>query len=63
MVAFAELDAIEPGAVLDSLPKKQVREVQRVLSFVGYLVGVPDGLIGPKTRNALAEFKSDIGEG
>jgi hypothetical protein len=63
MVAFKELDNIEPGAEIDSLKKKHLWDVQRALAFLSYPVRTIDGQIGPRTRNAWAEFKEDIGEG
>ena len=63
MVAFKELDTIEPGTSLESLKRSQVVDVQRALAFICYPVGVIDGGVGPRTRNAWAEFKEDIGEG
>jgi hypothetical protein len=63
MVAFAALDSIEPDTHLENLSKKNLRDVQRALAFLTYPVGVIDGLYGPKSRNAFAEFKADIGEG
>ena len=63
MVAFKELDKIEPGAELDGIKKKQLWDVQRALAFLCYPVRTIDGAIGPRTRNAWAEFKEDTGEG
>jgi hypothetical protein len=63
MVAFKVLDQIEPGTALDELGKKKLREVQRALAFMAYPITTVDGLYGPNSRNAFAEFKDDIGEG
>ncbi|MCI0538481.1 MAG: hypothetical protein L0Z50_25010 [Verrucomicrobiales bacterium] len=63
MVAFNVLNDIEPGSLLEDLSKKKLREVQRALAFIAYPISVVDGLYGPNTRNAFAEFKEDIGEG
>lgn len=48
---------------LDQLTKDQLKELQVALSHLGYPVGLVDGLIGPRTRTAWAEFKTDIFEG
>jgi hypothetical protein len=56
---FKRLDDIDAGAQLDALPKSQLRDLQRALSFLGYALGAIDGGIGPKTRNAWAEFVAD----
>lgn len=48
---------------LDQLTNDQVKELQVALSHLGYPVGLIDGLIGPRTRTAWAEFKTDIVEG
>lgn len=63
MTEFTRLDDIDSGTQLDALPKSQLREVQRALSFVGYALGAIDGGIGPKTRNAWAEFVADSEQG
>jgi len=56
MVAFKKLDNIEPGTALAEIGKGGLRDLQRALCFVGKEVGTIDGLHGPKTRNAWAEF-------
>ncbi len=48
---------------LNQLTKDQLKELQTALSFLGYPIGVIDGLIGPRTRTAWAEFKTDAFEG
>lgn len=48
---------------IDDLSEEQLAELQTALSLLGYPVGDIDGLIGPKTRNAWAEFKTDVFEG
>lgn len=55
-----ELDQPMPIAELSA---EQLKELQRALALLGYPVGKADGLIGPKTRNAWAEFKTDVFEG
>lgn len=56
------LDKIEAGNDISVLPKSQLKNIQRALSWMTYPISVVDGLIGPNTRNAYSEFKSDIGE-
>ena len=48
---------------LDQLDDPQIAELQSALSTLGYPVGESDGLIGPKTRTAWAEFKADVFQG
>ncbi|WP_160194636.1 peptidoglycan-binding protein [Devosia riboflavina] len=38
-----------------------VLEVQRRLANLGYDVGVPDGVMGPRTRQAIANYQQSIG--
>ena len=38
-----------------------VRETQQLLAELGYGAGPPDGLVGPKTLSALAQFQGDYG--
>ncbi|NTV99551.1 MAG: carboxypeptidase, partial [Chlorobiaceae bacterium] len=60
---LAQLLTIAGPVPLDSLKETQLRELQAALSLLGYPLGDIDGLIGPKTRNAWAEFKTDVFEG
>jgi hypothetical protein len=46
--------------LVEMLSQAQLAELQAALALLGYPVGDIDGLIGPKTRNAWAEYKSDI---
>lgn len=48
---------------LAELKDDLVKELQQALAELGYPVGDADGIIGPKTRTAWAEFKTDIFEG
>ena len=43
------------------LSKDNVLTIQQTLNLLGYNTGVPDGMAGPKTRNATRQFQSDIG--
>ncbi|OGT82917.1 MAG: carboxypeptidase [Gammaproteobacteria bacterium RIFCSPLOWO2_02_FULL_61_13] len=60
---FVELSTVAQPLPLSELSKVQVQELQYALSLLGYPVGDIDGLVGPKTRSALAEFKADVIEG
>jgi len=62
-MAFEELNRITQAMPLAMLTRPQVRELQSALSLLGYPLGDIDGLVGPKTRAALAEFKVDIMDG
>jgi predicted chitinase len=57
---LAELLAVPGPVPLGELTDEQVKELQKALNLLGYPVGEIDGLIGPKTRNAWAEFKTDV---
>lgn len=48
---------------IELLNEEQLTELQISLSMLGYPIGDIDGLFGPNTRNAWAEFKIDIFEG
>lgn len=39
----------------------EVLEVQRRLASLGYDVGVPDGVMGPQTRQAISDYQQSIG--
>lgn len=56
------LHSIEAGTDINALESTKLRNLQRALSWMTYPVSVIDGLIGPNTRSAFAEFKMDIGE-
>ena len=43
------------------LSRLERRELQRLLAKAGYDVGEPDGAIGPKTREAIADFQRKAG--
>ena len=57
---LAELLSISTPTPISELTEEQIKELQKALSLLGYPVGEIDGLIGPKTRNAWAEFKTDV---
>lgn len=60
---LTKLASISQPTPIDDLSEEQLAELQTALSRLGYPVGDIDGLIGPKTRNAWAEFKTDVFEG
>lgn len=60
---LSNLAEIANPTTLDMLGKAQLAELQAALSLLGYPVGDIDGLIGPRTRNAWAEYKTDVFEG
>ena len=43
------------------LSKVDVLQIQNTLNLLGYNTGTPDGMAGPKTRQATRMFQSDIG--
>jgi len=54
------LSAIQTDTELNRLNRDQMRELQRALYRLGYPVGDIDGLLGPKTLTAWAEFEKDV---
>jgi len=44
-----------------SLPSLEVRAAQAALLYLGYAPGKIDGVVGPRTRNALASFRLNQG--
>ncbi len=63
MADFVHLLTITGPAPIDGLTADQLKELQTALSRLGYPIGEIDGLIGPRTRNAWAEFKTDVNPG
>lgn len=57
------LNSLQQAMPLEELSRAQVRELQFALGLLGYPVGEADGLVGPKTRSGLAEFKTDVMDG
>ena len=43
------------------LSKEDIMQIQNTLNLLGYDTGTPDGMAGPKTREATRQFQSDIG--
>jgi predicted chitinase len=60
---LTQLKTITEPKPIDALTTEQLRELQTALSRLGYPIGDIDGLIGPRTRNAWAEFKTDVFQG
>ena len=44
-----------------ALTKDELRQVQKLLAELGYNPGPADGLIGPKTREAIRNYRADQG--
>ena len=63
MIDISALDRVELGTPLSALSMPQIEALQRGLAISAYPVGLVDGLIGPRTRNAYAEFVADLGAG
>ncbi len=63
MFDFKGLEKIAPNARLDELGARALADVQRGLAALCYPVRTVDGLFGPRTRNAWAEFVLDCREG
>ena len=57
---LTQLLTIRDAMPISQLTDAQLKELQTALSHLGYPVGEIDGLLGPKTRNAWAEFKTDV---
>lgn len=52
-------DKFDPGAPIDN--RDVVRSVQAALNSLGYAVGTPDGIAGPKTADAIRAFERTTG--
>ncbi len=60
---LSQLKALTAPVPLSALTQPQLMELQNALGLLGYPVGGIDGLLGPRTRNAWAEFKADVHRG
>lgn len=58
--ALEHLAALEAPMPVSDLDEPALRELQVALGLLGYPVGRIDGAFGPRTRNAWAEFKTDV---
>ncbi|SLN40927.1 hypothetical protein ROA7450_01978 [Roseovarius albus] len=56
------LNDISSGSNINDIGQTQLKNLQRSLSWMTYPISKVDGLIGPNTRSAFAEYKVDIGE-
>jgi localization factor PodJL len=52
-------EAFEPGPAITN--QDVVLRVQMLLGKLGYAVGTPDGILGPRTSEAIAEFERAAG--
>jgi lysozyme len=59
---LSQLPAITAATPLERLSKAQLTELQTALTALGYAVNGIDGTLGPGTRGAWAQFKSDIAQ-
>jgi Caspase domain/Putative peptidoglycan binding domain len=60
----ADVAPVDPAAVAEAalaLELVEIRRVQGQLGQLGYAVGRPDGVIGPRTRSAIAAFQKRQG--
>jgi len=51
--------AFDPGSAISNT--EVVTRVQQALGKLGYDIGTPDGLVGPKTREAIRDFERGTG--
>jgi peptidoglycan hydrolase-like protein with peptidoglycan-binding domain len=42
----------------DNYQREQNRNVQEALNFFGFDVGAPDGVLGPRSRNAISQYQA-----
>lgn len=59
--ATAEAPPSPEETTREPLGRQDIQTVQQLLNDRGYDVGAPDGLMGPKTRNAIRAFQSAQG--
>jgi predicted chitinase len=62
-VELPALRTIAAPTPVGKLSQAQLKELQTALGRLGYPVGDADGLFGPRTRTAWAEFKTAAGTG
>src|SRR5580658_10081038 len=63
MFDMPNLLTISDPAPLDTLSLQQLTELQIGLAALGYPIAQVDGMYGPNTRNAWAEFITDLASG
>lgn len=49
------------GEIVPFEENTKIKEVQQLLKIYGYSTGRPDGILGQRTRNSIAEFQRDTG--
>jgi lytic murein transglycosylase len=49
------------GPADGALAPDEVARLQRLLERLGYRLGAPDGVVGPRTRNAIRAFERSLG--
>jgi len=52
--------AVQPETAV-SVSREESREIQQILTVLRYDPGVPDGLIGARTRSAIRSYQADAG--
>lgn len=57
---LSQLEKLSDPVPLSALTSAQLLELQKALNFLGFPAGDFDGMLGPKTRNAWAEFRTDV---
>jgi len=50
-----------PAPVVNTYERQQNREVQTALNYFGFPAGSPDGVMGPNSRSAVAQFQGMMG--
>jgi len=63
MFEMPNLLTVTDPVPVDTLNDRQLTELQRGLSALGYPIAQIDGQFGPNTRNSWAEFKTDLSPG
>jgi len=58
---FPDIAWTVPHMQLDGAPARHIREVQILLTELGYDAGGSDGMMGPKTRSAIIGFQRRSG--
>jgi localization factor PodJL len=54
---FENLPWTPPAVATANAERENVRRVQQMLNQLGYDTGTPDGLMGPKTREAIVQYE------
>jgi peptidoglycan hydrolase-like protein with peptidoglycan-binding domain len=48
-------------AARDLRTKTSIKELQALLNRLGYSIGTPNGIVGPRTRGAIGAFEKRLG--